>query len=52
MGFIWFAGGLVMTMLSFVSGVVSAIAYFSIIAVVALMPVLYSYIYFKKLKNK
>jgi uncharacterized membrane protein len=47
-GFIWFAGGILMTMLAFIKGVVSAGAYFSVIAVVALVPVIYSYIYYKK----
>lgn len=47
-GFLWFIGGFVMCMLSFFGGVGSATLYFSVIAVVALAPVIYSYIDFKK----
>lgn len=51
-GKLWFYGGLLMIILSFVSGELSAIAYFSIIFISVIYAFIFSYLKYRKLSMK
>ena len=47
-GFVWFVTGLLLVILAFIPGSISAALYFSLIMVAAFEPIIYSYLCFKK----
>lgn len=50
-GIMWFAAGVLMIILGFIPGAVSAMIYIAIIPVVAIYPIVYSYFAYKKLSK-
>ena len=49
-GFVWFITGFVMSVLAFLPGKGSAVAYFALIFIASIEPILYSWIQFKRQK--
>ncbi|MDF2524731.1 MAG: putative integral rane protein, partial [Clostridiales bacterium] len=47
-GVVWFAAGVLMVLLAFIPGQISAAAYFSITIIAALEPILYSFLCYRK----
>lgn len=49
-GFVWFAAGLLMSVLAFLPGVGSAVVYFSVILIVSIEPIIFSWFQYRKLR--
>ena len=47
-GFVWFVSGIVLMVLAFIPGTVSAVLYFGVIAVISIEPLTYSYLRYGK----
>ncbi|AET67642.1 putative integral membrane protein [Desulfosporosinus orientis DSM 765] len=48
-GFVWFAAGFIMSVLAFLPGLITAGIYFGLVLVVALEPIIYSWLKYKEL---
>lgn len=47
-GFVWFAAGFLMSVLAFLPGVGSAVVYFSVILIVSIEPIIFSWFQYRK----